>query len=65
MQALWTISSIWSVVTPGFAAAAAMSSTSRASLHTFLMPSCAFASRISIRLRLISDRPALGMPSAA
>lgn len=50
-QASCTILSIWSVVTPGFAARAAISSTSRANRHTFLIPSCSCLVKILSLLR--------------
>ena len=40
MQAWWTTSSMWSVVTPGRTSRAAISKTSLASRQTFLIPSC-------------------------
>lgn len=65
MHALCTTSSIKSVVTPGTAARAAISNTSRANRPTFLMPSCCFLSKISILFlppTILSD---LGIPSLA
>jgi hypothetical protein len=64
MHALWTISSISSVVMPGLSVAAAISRTSLANLHTFRIFSCAAASRRSI-LFARKERPAFGMPSVA
>jgi hypothetical protein len=64
-QALWTTSSMWSVVTPGFASRAAMSSTSRASLHTLRMPSISLAVRTAILFLPTNFCSEWGMPSFA
>ena len=51
--------------TPGRTSRAAMSKTSRASLHTFRIPSCSFLSRIFILCRPINFCSERGIPSFA
>jgi hypothetical protein len=64
MQASCTILSISSVVTPGFAAAAAMSRISLASRQLFLIAFCPSSSNISILFRFSKVRLYLGLPSS-